>query len=266
MDIFELAIEPKKFQYTNYFWNKLKLNSKWSIGCVVDIISQRNFNSKDEWKNYYFNSGEERKKELSKLDIDIQNKLNDFKNQNYLLKEYEHLNYQFGRTKEELKERGIYLYKEIKKANEKTNITPQECIYIVKFRTIGETWNGIKVREENTIKTLKELIPNIRIEKTDGITDYKYSVDFEIYYDTTLICGLQIKPQSYNLAKTTEVNEVKKLNYIKNKRYQEEFNVPIIYIYSDIKGNIFNKEAIQQINNLIKKNNFLDRFYTIVNI
>ena len=92
-------------------------------------------------------------------------------------------------------ERAKILWNAVK--NNGHGLTLEDCFECVRFRVICETWNGIILRENNTITKLKSLFPALRFEKTTGEIDHTYAVDFEVYKGSTLICGIQIKPKSY---------------------------------------------------------------------
>ena len=80
----------------------------------------------------------------------------------------------------------------------KTDITAEECIECVRFRTICETWNGIVIRERNTVTILKVVsFRHADFVKVDGAFDHLYAVDYEIFLRGKPVCGVQIKPQSY---------------------------------------------------------------------
>ena len=89
------------------------------------------------------------------------------------------VNTQKGRTKEDLRAKGEILFNAVK--NNGYGLTLEECIECVRFRVICETWNGIILRENNTIKTLQGLFPNLTFEKADGKLDHTYAVDFQVY-------------------------------------------------------------------------------------
>ena len=248
MDIFDNKLNIKKFQYTNKIWNELGLNKAWSIGVVSKIIYQRNFRTKEEWKEYYFESGKKRLeyiKNKSLLTKSILIQPNTRLNQQYI-----DTNYNYGRTEDELNYKGFLLYDEIIKRGNPMGLTINECQYAVKFRVICETWNGIIKREQNTIETLKNYFKDedISFKKTNGDRDALYEVDYDVFVKNKIICGLQIKPKSYLSFKD---EKLKKLNLLKNKKYKDKYNADVLYIYSQIDGTILNKEIIKEIKNRI---------------
>lgn len=229
MSLFHNPINIQKFRSTNAIWNEMKLNSPMSVGYVTNLIESRTFTSKEEWRDFYYASGQER--------------LDCLKTKGYS-KDY-HLNY--GRTEEELKTYGKQMFDEIQRRGNTLNITLAECVFMVKFRVMGETWNGVIMREKNTIDTLEKQFPTLTFLKVDGADDYKYAIDYEVYFGETLISAIQIKPLSYEKGNSPEIMKAKYANKAKNELYVEEKNVPVHYVYSKIDGTILNPEIISRI-------------------
>lgn len=251
MDLFENKMDLKKFSSTNLLWNTLKLNYPWSIGRVSQIIYNKKFKTKEEWEEYYFYSGEIRKNKINELNDFTKNILSSNEQPSIKLKyDILRLNLDYGRTKNDLMYKAFLLYDAISKQGNPLNISFKECIYIIKYRIICETWNGIMIREKNTIKTIASKFNkyNLNIIKTKGNIDVKYEVDYEIYFREKLICGLQIKPLSY---KKFNSSKLKEHNLKKNKEYEKEFHVPVFYIYSKENGKIENLDELSQINDIL---------------
>jgi hypothetical protein len=249
VELFENKVDALKFKSTNYLWNRLRLNHPWTVGYVSSLIESKPFSTKEEWKEYYYRSGEERLKIIHQQCTEEQKKsLFDFKNPNpFLPKELKTLNLYYGRTEEELNKVGEYMYEKILEEGNPYHITLGECIYMVKFRVIGETWNGIIMREQNTIKTLKKAFPTLSFKKVDGEKDFKYAIDYELYEGEKLLCAIQIKPISYKKGYSKEIVRAKMANEAKNNKYREDFHADVFYIYSDSRGNIENTEVLSQI-------------------
>ena len=141
--------------------------------------------------------------------------------------------YTHGRSKEYLVQVGKKLYDAVKKT---LNITVEECIECVRFRVICETWNGIILREINTIKMLNLIYDNKFLFKKTNEFDMEYAVDYEIYYNNKLLCGIQIKPPSYETSNAEYILRAKKCNKEKNTKYKEKFGVEVITLISGIDG------------------------------
>lgn len=148
--------------------------------------------------------------------------------------DWEEYYYEHGRSKKHLTKIGEILYDAIKST---LDITLEECIECVRFRVICETWNGIIIRENNTIKQLEIIYDNIfQFKKTSGDVDFNYAVDYEMFYDNKIICGIQIKPTSYLTSNAEYIIRAKKCNEYKNFKYSEKYNIPVITLTSEING------------------------------
>jgi len=60
MDLFQNLLDAQKFKATNALWNELGLNSPWSIGYATNLIESSEFSSKEDWRDFYFDSGQKR--------------------------------------------------------------------------------------------------------------------------------------------------------------------------------------------------------------
>ena len=252
MDLFKNEVNNIKFKSTNSIWNELHLNSPWLIGYVSEIIKQKKFKSKEEWKEFYFNSGQERKKIINSLHKSEQ----DILNGKYLKSSFEkkHINLYMGRTKIEIGKLGSELYRKLEENGNELNITERECQFIAYFRVVCETWNGVVFREAKTKATILEHFrkanKQILLIDTFGDFDTKYAVDFELYHDGKIVCGLQIKPNSYKHCKNIHV-EAFNLNKKKNEDYTNKYNRPVFYIYSNTDGYISNLDVLKEILKII---------------
>ena len=114
--------------------------------------------------------------------------------------EWEEYYYEHGRSKEYLAGVGKRLYDEVKST---VDISLEECIECVRYRTVCETWNGIMLREPNTIKTLQTITNNkFDFRKTEGDFDCDYAVDFEMFNGDELLCGKLTKKRTKNTSKS----------------------------------------------------------------
>jgi ferredoxin-like protein FixX len=248
---FVCTIDLNKFRSTNALWNELMLNDPWSVGYVTTLIELQPFLKKEDWELFYYNSGEERHLQISKLDIAIQSVLqneslirtnrSEVDKMDYKLR---NLNTQFGRTKDDFCNKGKILYDKVK--DNGLRLTVEECIECVRYRVICETWNGIIVREKRTIATLQQFFPNSEFKKVLGEVDYKYAVDYEIYKNGKLFVAIQIKPKSYTW-NAPYILRARYANQQKNKEYTGLFKVPVFDIISDNKGSILNTDVLKNL-------------------
>lgn len=242
-------LDTVKFRSTNDTWNQLMLNDPWSIGSVSYLSKKRHFVNKEDWESYYHASGEERERIISTKTESDQSFYQDVKNLptnrdfiKTLSFDQKIININYGRTPQRLREKGEILYASVK--NNGCALTLEDCIECVRFRVVCETWNGIILRENNTILTLKNQFPDYVYKVVDGDVDYKYAVDYEIYSQDKLKYAIQIKPTSY-LGDQPYLLKARKANEEKNKRYKLLNNVEVYYIYADTKGNIQNPAILK---------------------
>lgn len=234
---------------TNTIWNRMRLNSMWSVGTVSKLINDKDFKSYQEWEDYYFESGRKRRELIEKLPKEEQViVLNPSLDINTIKQLPEHLidiNYNYGRTPEEISNKAFALLGGVTLQGGQLGI--DEAIAAVCQRVLVDVYDGIIKRERNTINTLSSLLPGLTFKEMVGIDDNKYGVDYEIYKQDQLICGLQIKPESYISNNNMSSHRI---NLKKNKQYYEDFGVEVLYVYSDKRGIIKNFEIIELISKM----------------
>jgi hypothetical protein len=251
------TIDYSRFRSTNALWNELRLNDPWSVGYVSSLIETYPFQSKEEWESFYYKSGRERNGHLAGLPEKERLLLNDFslaRTDPQAIKSLQgslrSLNYRFGRTREQLGEKGALLHQHT--SRQRLPVTLEECIEAVRFRTICETWNGIVVRERNTVRNLQKMFPLLSFRKADGRLDHAYAVDYEIYRQQELVGALQIKPQSY-LSPTAYVEKARMANHRKNALYQEAFGPGVWEVIACQDGTILNVKVLENLKSLARR-------------
>ena len=155
--------------------------------------------------------------------------------------EWEEYYYIRGRSKVYLAEVGQKLFDAVKSS---IDISLEECIECVRFRTICETWNGIHEREVNTIKQLVLIYGDKFTFRQTKEYDFEYSVDYEMLHENKLVCGIQVKPTSYLISDADYIRRAKKYNGEKNQKYSEKFGVPVITLTSETNGIITSNTEI----------------------
>ena len=251
MDEFLLQIDEIKFRKTNGPWNELCLNDPWSVGYVSTLIETQIFSTKEKWEQFYYDSGQERALKIQLLKNQEQKLLNEhtLKRTNPqqiegLETHLKNLNFQFGRTEEQLFDKGKILHNYL--LQKAVDITEEECAACVRHRTICETWNGIIIRERNTVKKLNDLLPTFEFIKTNGDFDYEYAVDYEISEHGNIFCGIQIKPKTYTY-NTAYIARARNTNIRKNQHYFDTFRRPVFDVISKANGEIENPDVINKI-------------------
>lgn len=251
MEEFTLGLNKATFSSTNAAWNNLMLNDPWSVGYVTTLIELREFKNREEWESYYYETGYNRKVKLKQLPITTQELLED----EQLIRTNRHiidrlspiirnLNTQEGRTPEDFYKKGGILYSHMRSIS--SQISLEESVECVRYRVICETWNGVIVREKNTISNLKKILPKTNFVKSDAEKDYSFGVDYEAYQGDRLLYAIQIKPKSY-LWNAPYIKKARTSNEQKNYLYQQKFKVPVYYVISDSKGDIINSEVLKSL-------------------
>ncbi len=243
--LFELNISPSKFRATNATWNRLHLNDPWSVGYVSTLIEQQAFTTKEAWENHYYASGEKRKIALLQFSPNLQSQLQDsllkYKDKKAILQiPYSHkqINTQYGRTKADLIQKAHTLQQHCANFLQLTKAEAFEC---VRFRVICETWNGIIIREKATIATLKNRFPKLEFKVSDGVRDYQYAIDYELFLNHQLLGAIQIKPPSY-LSSKAYILKAKAANQRKHQAYFATYHRNVRYVYANYKGEILNTD------------------------
>lgn len=257
MEEFTNVVDASKFASTNGSWNDLMLNDPWSVGYVTTLIELKQFSTKEEWENFYYESGKERDRKIEKLSSTDRGIVNDYtlakKGKSYIYSipwTLKNINYQLGRTKEQLDVKGRALFDRMQSLNQE--ITYEECCECIRYRVICETWNGVICREHNTIKKLKTCFPKADFVKVPGEIDYEYAVDYEVFCNGKLICAIQIKPSSYFNGNAPYLINARSANQRKNSLYTSEKKIPVFNVSSKTSGEIQNVDVITEINKLIK--------------
>jgi len=251
MEEFINNIDSAKFRSTNAVWNSLMLNDPWSVGYVSTLIELQEWKTKEDWEAFYYQSGEERKKNISDFPIETRNIVENFElirkdrsKVESLSWDVKNINKQYGRTQDDFLLKAKVLFDAVK--NNGLNLTLEECYECIRFRVICETWNGIIIRENNTISNLSKLFPLFKFKKVSGEIDHKFAVDFEVYKDDKLVCAIQVKPESY-LWNAPYISKARQANNAKNLSYSTLFNVPVWNVIADSKGNIKNSEIFENL-------------------
>ena len=241
MDEFINKLDPLKFRKTNAPWNELMLNDPWSVGYVTTLILLKPFANKEEWEAFYYEMGAYRQKKLQGLPEAQVSLLNDEqlirtnKKMTISLGELRNINTQHGRTKKELERKGVILYHHMR--DKHPEISLEDCTEAVRFRVICETWNGVILREKNTIIELEEKFPEFTFRSTSGEEDHLYAVDFEVFKGSLRVCGIQIKPKSYTFD-SPYLRRAKAANHQKFEKYRRDFGMPVFTVISKTSGEI----------------------------
>lgn len=252
MDEFVNPVPPALFRATNGPWNALRLNAPWSVGYVTSLIEARPFAEKTEWRDFYYDSGAERLRRLHELPASDRVLLTDYRlaqtdpaRIERLPQALKTLNFDFGRTPDELAEKGRTLHERLAQSGHA--LTVARAIDCVRFRVLGETWNGVMLRERATVAVLQIHLPALRFDKTPGDFDHRYAVDYELFREAVLVGGLQIKPASYATSNAPYLVKARQANRVKNEAYRRAFGCPVFDVVAETSGEILNVAVLDRL-------------------
>lgn len=247
MDQFVIEKQAALFQKTNSVWNKMRLNDPWCVGFVSYLIDEKPFLEKKAWQKHYFASGLSRKGSIEQLPERIRAYLYTLpKERKAIIKKspelsrYDRLNYYYGRTERELKTLANFLFQTF---SNKDEISLELCENAVRYRVLDETWQGIVLRERNTILALKNYFPALETIKINAKDDHFYAVDYILIKKDKPFCGIQIKPISYNSHKPY-VKAARQANLKKNNKFILNYKIPVYTVLADTNGRIKNLEEL----------------------
>ncbi len=258
MDAFENPLVKSRFESTNAAWNNLRLNDPWSVGYVSSLVVYRDFRRKEDWEEFYYHSGRQRNERLNALSRTDHHRLNHFQlilthpeKVRGIDPQLRSLNTAYGRTREQLMERAAVLYNHLLRQD--SDLSLLECFECVRFRTIGQTWNGVVLREKNTVQRLREYFPQCTWRNTDGAFDHRYAVDYELLLNGQLVAGIQIKPRSYQMGKQRYLTKAREANQRKNEEYKRHYGCPVYDVISTADGSLLNTEVLELIREAIQR-------------
>lgn len=240
-------VHHKLLRLTNEPWNSLHLNSPWSVGMVSQLIRQEHFISYQGWCDFYYSSGQQRVECMKEISPSTRYILDyvDPGSAKIMLKE-EHLHYidvqyNYGRSKSIMLHRSGILRKALH-----PKLTLNQAFQIVEYRVLGETWNGIYIREQSFENHMKGFNRNLKLVHAPGQSDYKYAIDYELYIDDTLVCAVQVKPESY-LSNKSYVRRARSANKAKNDLYAIKFGKPVLTIVMTNSGEVLEDDQYEQL-------------------
>lgn len=124
------------------------------------------------------------------------------------------------------------------------------CFEYVKFRVLGQTWNGM-LNEIDLIEELKYSFPNIEFRKASYDLDQNFFTDWEAYTNNKLFLGLQIKPITYQYMNTPYQNQAKANHEVQRQNYKDKFKVPHFILYYENNKLHQKQKTINTINTLL---------------
>lgn len=215
----------KKEKVLNYACQTYQLSRPNKVGGVMALIRECQPKTIEEWEKWYFEKAYTESKNPIKI------------------------------TPEILQELGERLYEKITEVviPEWTaafqDLTLNDCIDYIHNLTINRTFDGY-LREKSVVNDgLAKLFPDVRFEESDTDLDHAGDIDY-LGFVNEFAFGVQIKPVT---AKSNfgnySVTDRMKANF---DDFEEKYKGKVFVVFS-LKGEIANKEIIQQIKNEIDR-------------
>ena len=214
--------EGYKFKHEtllNYALNRWGLNKAYSVGALSELIRECAPDHYEEWEDYYFTKGKQKKKDGIKI------------------------------TREYITSLGQTLYIKLTEIvqNELESISEEECIEYAYNLVLRRTYDGYRTEIETIYGQLEGAI-GMKIEPAPDNWDRTYSVDFFIKVNNSYI-GIQIKP----IASGQALNQYQwiEMHRANHERFENEFGGKVFFVYSTKgtsgKKKIYNIDVIEAI-------------------
>lgn len=209
----------------NYACQLYQLSRPAKVGAVMALIRECQPKSFEDWKSWYFENAYTATKNPQKLSKDSLTELGErlyTKITNFVIPEWE----------EAFRE-----------------LTLQDCIDYVYNLTINRTYDGY-IREKSVVNDgLAKIFPNVIFEESDPELDHAGDIDYVAKVGEKAF-GIQIKPVTANANfGGYSLSERMKASF---KDFTEKYGGKVFIVYS-LKGEIANKEVIDDIQNEIRR-------------
>ena len=209
----------------NYACQLYQLSRPAKVGAVMALIRECQPKSFEDWKSWYFENAYTATKNPQKLSKDSLTELGErlyTKITNFVIPEWE----------EAFRE-----------------LTLQDCIDYVYNLTINRTYDGY-IREKSVVNDgLAKIFPNVIFEESDPELDHAGDIDYVAKVGEKAF-GIQIKPVTANANfGGYSLSERMKASF---KDFTEKYGGKVFIVYS-LKGEIANKEVIDDIQNEIQR-------------
>ena len=205
--------EGSKFKETMAPWNHL--NKSITIGQCLHLYKLLGATNSYDFSIKYLDSGEELQallKERPKSEHQILKKLH-------------------GRTEAEF----LSVAHKFLAKLDPTQYTLEDVILYMWVRMFYQTDIGAQ-RERLTRQALHTKFPYFQFKESSANLDTAYGIDLECYKGDRLVCGLQIKPESYYMGQSPNTLSAKYQNAIKHQTYSNQYQVPVKYVIATEEG------------------------------
>lgn len=235
--------KTEEFKHTEKVWNELKCGASYKVGSLIAIANHSEARFKFEFEEYYLKTGRVREEILKTR-----------KNLYEIEKIY--LDKCYGRTYEDM----LKIAKDLKKY---IGLPLNILFNIVYSKIIDDAWVGYH-REQRTktgILCVLEKYNGFFIRHADRVQDTNLGVDFEICQFGKVICGIQVKGESYKQTRNKPNNTYKMITnceiinaYVNHDGFVVNLKEIINYILKNAPYEIVKKNKTQSSN---KKNSFI---------
>ena len=208
LSLIESIRRSKKYRQTNPVWNREGFNHRKQIGSLTYLYKKGGCDSVSSFEMFYLQNGQTSKGHRWKDGI------------------YN------GRTLEELSTLIVCFQAKLGK-----HYSLEECVLYVWIRLFYETHLGMQ-RETKALQNFALEHPDFKIIPTSIEKDVRFAVDAEVFFEDTLLYGIQVKSPAYLKNQHRILKETKQFNREKNQTYQAQFDVPVHYLIADSNGNI----------------------------
>jgi hypothetical protein len=215
----------KRETMLNYGMNRWGLNKASSVGPTSELIRRCSPSSFKEWKKFYFNNAEQKKRNGVKI------------------------------TREYIVDLGQKLYVKLSQVvrDELKSINEEECIDYTYNLVLNRTYEGYRTEIDTIIYGQLQSKLGIKIYPAPDEWDRTFNVDFYIQVDKKYI-GLQIKPISSGRA--LNYYQWETMHKTNHARFKKKFGGQVFFIYSVKSGDkkkIYNVKVIDKIQKEIRK-------------
>lgn len=204
----------------NLATNRWQLNFKRNVGPVAKWIRECSPNTKDEWKDFYYQKlGEEK----------------------------------LSSGEEHIEGLGKKLHKKIKNVvlEEIEEVEEQDCVEYLKNLVIERTYEGY-IAEIEAIYNQLQVEVGEEIKEAPDEWDRKYGVDYFIEINGNYI-GLQVKSAPEDEETPEWVEKWKRVLRDSHREFEKKYGGKVFMIFStEKKKEIYNEEVIDEINSEIK--------------
>jgi hypothetical protein len=209
----------------NYGANRWGLNKASSVGPTSELIRNCSPGSFEEWREYYFNTARQKKKDGIKI------------------------------TPEYLNQLGEKLYFNLSErvSCELSQITEEECVDYIYNLVLNRTYEGYCSEVDTIYGQLQDML-GVNILSAPDEWDRKYNIDFYIEVGEKFI-GLQIKP--ILTGKSINDYQWETMHRTNHEIFCEKYGGNVFFVYS-VKGTskkklIYNLEVVEDILKEIKR-------------